>query len=340
MYEIDFLPVGKKQGDKCGDAIALRFRETDANPWVQVVVDAGFKADGEALVDHVNRYYDAGRLDLAILTHPDEDHINGMGEVLRRLVVERLWLHPIGAHGGGSLEAADAVEELIVLAHKRGTAVYEVFAGDHAFDGVLTILGPDADYYDQLVKEQVEGAPLAVVARKAAVAAGRSIWDRIAGALGAETPFPEKEVTPRNNSSIITLLTLDEDRLLLTGDAGVPALSRAWDFAEANGLAGDLGFVQVPHHGARRNASSAFLNRIIGMPGQADDTRTAFVSVSPGCVHEHPSGRVINAYQRRGCRVIATAGEGKCSVNGVPLRDGWVPATPLGPMLEEPDSDE
>ena len=340
MHEIDFLPVGKKQGDKCGDAIAFRFRSTDDEPWVQVVVDAGFKADGEALVEHVNKYYEPGRLDLAILTHPDKDHINGMGEVLRGLSVERLWLHRIGAHGGESLEAADAVEDLISIAQERGTDVYEVFAGTQAFDGALTILGPDEDYYDQLVAAQVERLSLAEAARKAVVAAGRSILDRIAGALGEETPFPEKEVTPRNNSSMITLLTLDERRLLLTGDAGVPAIERAWDFAEAQGLAGELRFVQVPHHGSRRNASSAFLNRLIGLPGQAQASRTAYVSVSPGCTHEHPSGRVINAYERRGCEVHATAGETKCHRHGTPPRPNWSSATPLGPMVEEEETDD
>jgi beta-lactamase superfamily II metal-dependent hydrolase len=339
MYEIDFLAVGKKAGDKCGDAIALRFVPPGSTQWAQVVIDAGFKDDGKALVEHVNAYYDPGRIDLAILTHPDEDHIKGMGEVLRGLSVKELWLHRIGAHGGSSLKAAGAVEELISVASEEGTVVYEVFAGQQAFGGALTVIGPDQTYYDQLVAEQVGGVSLAEAARKAAVAAGRSIWDRIAGTLGQETPFPEKDVSPRNNSSIITLLTLGDSRLLLTGDAGVPALSKAWDFAGSKGLAGELDFVQIPHHGSRRNASSAFLDRLIGQPGQAE-TRTAFVSVSPGCSHEHPSGRVINAYERRGCRVIATAGGAKCSVNGVPLRHGWFPATPLGPMVEEAETEE
>lgn len=196
MHEVDFLAVGKKQGDKCGDAIALRFRETEADPWVQVVIDGGFKADGEALVEHVDAYYEPGRLDLAILTHPDEDHINGMGEVLRGLSVERLWLHRIGAHGGGALDAADAVEELISLAQERGTAVYEVFAGEQAFNGALTILGPEESYYDQLVAEQVGGPSLAEAARKAVVAAGRSVWDRVAEALGEETPVPREGSQP------------------------------------------------------------------------------------------------------------------------------------------------
>lgn len=338
MYEVDFLAVGKEAGDKCGDAIALRFVPPNEDRWVQVAVDAGFKDDGKALVEHVNTHYEPGRLDLAILTHPDEDHINGMGEVLRGLAVDKLWLQQIGAHGGSALPAAKAVAELIALAQAEGTEVFEVFAGDQEFGGAITILGPDRDYYDQLVKEQVEDASLVEAARKAVVAAGRSIWDRIAGALGEEAPFPEKEVTPRNNSSTITLLTLDGNRLLLAGDAGVPALDRAWTFAEENALSGDLTFVQVPHHGSRRNASSAWLDRLLGPVGQDADTRTAFVSVAPGCEHEHPSGRVVNAYQRRGCRVHATAGDGKCHHNRDTPRPGWSSATPLGPMVEEEET--
>lgn len=339
MYEIDFLAVGKKPGDKCGDAIALRFAPAGSDAWVQVAVDAGFKDDGKALVEHVNRYYDPGRLDLAILTHPDEDHINGMGEVLRGLSVRRLWLQRIGAHGGASLPAAAAVEELISIARQRGTTVEEVFAGAQVFAGALTVLGPNEPYYDELVAEQVSDVSLAEAARKALRAGGHLVWDRVAEALDDEVPFPEKEVTPRNNSSTITLLSLDGKRLLLTADAGVPALERAWAFAAEHGLAGELGFVQVPHHGSRRNASSAWLNTLIGPTGQPASARSAFVSVAPGCEHEHPSGRVINAYKRRGCYVVATAGNASYHFSGVPMRRGWIPATPLGPMIEEPETE-
>lgn len=340
MHEVDFLAVGKNAGDKCGDAIALRFAPPSEDRWVQVIIDAGFKDDGKALVEHVNSFYEPGRLDLAILTHPDEDHINGMGEVIRDLSVDKLWLHQIGAHGGESLPAAKAVSELIALAREEGTEVFEVFAGTQEFGGALTVLGPDEPYYDQLIKEQVEGKSLAEAARKAVIAAGRSIWDRIADALGDEVPFPEKDVSPRNNSSIITLLSLGEKRLLFTGDAGVPALERAWGFAEQRELAGELSFVQIPHHGSRRNASSAWLDRLVGTTGQDPDTRSAFVSVAPGCEHEHPSGRVINAYQRRGCRVHATAGAVKRHHHDAPPRPGWSTATPLGPMVEEEETDD
>ncbi|MEA2358254.1 MAG: hypothetical protein QOI62_1514 [Solirubrobacteraceae bacterium] len=333
MHEIDFLPVG--DGQDSGDAIALRFVRPDTGGWAHVIVDAGFQDDGQALVAHVKAYYDTDEIDLAILTHPDGDHIGGMGEVVRGLNVNKLWLHDIGSHGGSSLPAAKAVDDLIAVATARGTQVYEVWAGAQAFGGALTILGPDGAYYNQLVVEQVEGPGAVAAAAKALVEAARGLFDRIATGLGLEVSFAEEEVTPRNNTSLITLLAVDGKRLLLTGDAGVPALERAWDFAEGVGLDAIPDFVQIPHHGSRRNASSAWLDRLLGSTGQPE-SRTAFVSVVPNS-EKHPSGKVINAYKRRGCEVVATAGKPICDHNGTPTRAGWVKATPVGPMIEEDD---
>lgn len=332
MHEIDFLPVG--DGKDSGDAIALRFTHPQEGRWVHVIVDAGFQDDGEALVASVKKFYETDVVDLAILTHPDGDHIGGMGEVVRGLDVRELWLHDIGAHGGSTLPAAAAVKDLIAVAREQGTDVWEAWAGATAFGGGLTILGPDKSYYEGLVQEQLEVAPKGAVGAKALVEAARSLWDRFVEALGAEVPFAEKEVTPRNNSSMIVHLQLDGDGHLLTADAGVPAMERAWDLAEEKGLAVAPHFVQMPHHGSRRNASSAWLDRLLGPTGQPEGTRTAFVSVVKESA-KHPSGRVVNAYIRRGCSVIPTAGEQICHRSGTPARENWGSATPLQPMEEE-----
>jgi beta-lactamase superfamily II metal-dependent hydrolase len=306
----------------------------------EIVGNAGggelrFKDDGAALAEHVPSYYGTDVVDLAILTHPDGDHIGGMGELVRGLTVRKLWLHRIGARGGDALPAADAVEDLINVAIAQGTTVEEPFAGAQAFGGAITILGPSRAYYEQLVAEQAAPASVPSVT-KSLVEAARGLFDRLVGSLPVEVPFEAKEVTPRNNSSTITLLTVDDRRSLFTGDAGVPAMDRAWDAAEELGLAGDLRFVQIPHHGSRRNASSAFLDRILGTPSSANG-KTAFVSVVANS-DKHPSGRVVNAYIRRGCAVHATAGDTKQHHHEAPPRSGWYSATPLAPM-EEADED-
>jgi beta-lactamase superfamily II metal-dependent hydrolase len=331
MYEIDFLPVGN--GEDSGDAITMRFTRPDTGGYAHVIIDGGFRDDGEALVEHVKEYYGTSSVDLAILTHPDGDHIGGMGEVIRGLSVSTLWLHQIGAHGGASLPASEAVEELIGVALAEGTEVREAWAGAQAFGGALTILGPDRAYYEALVAEQVAGGAPVTATKGVILEAVRGLWDRITGALPVEIPFAEKDVIPRNNSSMITLLRVNDRSLLFTGDAGVPALERGWDRAESLGFAEPPAFVQIPHHGSRRNCSSAWLDRLLGSTGQAE-CRTAFVSVVAGS-EKHPSGRVVNAHIRRGCMVVPTAGSIKWHSNGAaPPRPNWGPATPLRPMDE------
>lgn len=331
MYEVDFLPVG--DGANSGDAIALRFTRPDTGGIAHVIIDAGFQNDGEALVNHVKAFYGTSSIDLAILTHPDGDHIGGMGEVVRGLKVTELWLHHIGARGGSSLPAAAAVDDLISVATSQGTTVREAWAGARAFGGALTILSPDEGYYNQLVDEQVSGEA-ATVGKSALLEAARGLFERVIGSLPIEIPFDAKDVTPRNNSSMITLLSVDGRNLLLTSDAGVPALERAWDKAEELGLATTPSFVQIPHHGSRRNCSSAWLDRLLGSTGQSADTRTAFVSVVEKS-EKHPSGRVVNAHIRRGCKVIPTAGTPKWHYHGdVPDRPTYTSVAGLSPMDE------
>lgn len=334
MFEIDFLPVGDES--KSGDAICMRFVRPDSGEYAVVVIDAGYKDDGEALVAHVPKYYGTYNVDLAILTHPDEDHINGMGEVVRGLNVSELWVHDIGAHGGSSLPAAEAVRDLMNVAAGEGTTVTEPWAGDHRFGGALTLLGPTEAYYNDLVREQVQLSLSEARVTPSVSAAVKSIMDRIASVIPAEIPFGEGDVNPRNNSSMINMLRVDGKTKMFTADAGVPALERAWDQAEAMQIAAPPDFVQMPHHGSRHNCSSAWLDRLLGPNNQAQGVRTAFVSCAAKS-EKYPSGRVWNAHMRRGCNNFATEGRSiRHQSDDAPVRVGWTPLPILGAMEEEP----
>ncbi len=334
MYDIDFLPVG--DGGRSGDAIALRFTRPDTGGLAHVIVDAGFQDDGDALVEHVNYYYGTSSIDLAILTHPDGDHIGGMGEVIRGLAVKELWLHDLSGRGGAGLPAADAVDDLIKVARQQGTVVREAFAGDSAFGDALFVIGPTLEYYEQLVADEQKVAKAAVEGR--AISFGKSVSvlaQRFLAALPVEVPFGDAGGTsPRNNTSMITLLQLDGEKFLLTADAGVPALDRALDWVEEQGArVYHPKFVQLAHHGSRHNASSAFLDRLLGPTGQ-EPSRSAFVSVTKEA-EKHPSPRVANGFMRRGYKVCATHGQTIHHYSAdAPDRPGWVPLTPLAPLDE------
>lgn len=334
MYEIDFLPVGEE--GQSGDAIAIRFSTTADPTYRTIIIDAGFEDNGKALVEHVDRWYGDRHIDLAIVTHPDGDHIGGMGTVLEELEVGTLCIHRLGDRGGSSLPAAEAVGELIQIAARRGTNVHEPFTGDSAFDGVLRFLGPDEEWYEELVKEQMSEAPLRAL-RKASSPVGaalRAAGQKFLTYLPREVPFDDQGGTnPRNNTSVITLLEIGGDRMLFTGDAGVPALERAWDWlVSSSGDSTPPKFMQIPHAGSRHNASSDMLNLVLGPQGQPA-SRTAYVSVASKA-KKHPSPRVANGYMRRGYRVYETRGGTKWHHSWDAPHRGWSQATPLSPMDE------
>ena len=139
MYEIDFLAVG--EGERSGDAIALRYTIPGRSEPVVGIIDAGFKANGEELVEDVPRWYGTKTIDFALLTHPDLDHVGGMGQVVRGLDVRCLLVHRPALHGYGSNSGAEPAEELAALVEEKHGQVVEPFAGVSGWDR-CAVYGP------------------------------------------------------------------------------------------------------------------------------------------------------------------------------------------------------
>lgn len=140
------------------------------------------------------------------------------------------------------------------------------------------------------------------------------------------------ETSAENESSVVLWGRLDGRSVLLTGDAGVRALTATADVAEANNifLPNELKFIQVPHHGSRHNVSTTVLDRIVGPRKPFDDgktTMTAMISAGKDST-SHPRKMVVNAFIRRGAQVICTQGVGACQPYNMPNR-GWPAATPM-----------
>ena len=109
------------------------------------------------------------------------------------------------------------------------------------------------------------------------------------------------------------------------------ALTWSITYAKGHGhLLQQFSFVQIPHHGSRRNVGPTVLNELLGLPQleSAPSRFTAFVS-APKEDDQHPRKIVLNAFMRRGARVIATQGANKVHWGGVPPRSGYVNAEQL-----------
>ena len=345
-YEIDIIGVG--QESKSGDAIAIRWGNLygPRSEQTVVIIDGGFRVTGATVVDHIKKYYGTDLIDAVISTHPDQDHINGLDVVLDDLDVRELWVHQPWEHNAGlaskfadgrvtdfSLserlqESLDSASDLVVKAQRKGIHIVEPFAGiSLCNESELRILGPTPDYYESLIPE-FDGMPrtrdpitsfLAEFTRTVA----RAI--RFVSTWGVDALDDADTTSAKNNSSVITQLIVEGRLLLFTGDAGVTALSHAADQPFFYSQEAKLRFIQIPHHGSRRNVGPTVLNRLIGEPvseGQSRDI-IAIASTAKKGEPKHPRKAVINAFTHRGTKVLATRGNTINLAHNAPGRHGW-----------------
>ncbi len=344
-YEVDFLGVGEES--KSGDAIALRFGNLHGSRQEQtvVIIDGGFKNTGDLIVDHVKNHFGTQEVDIVINTHPDQDHINGLETVLNQLNVKELWIHKPWEHNQGLAakfsdgritdnsvgeclkENLEKACSLIRLAQSKGVIVREPFTGEQDASGMLKVLGPSQDYYESLIPD-FDGMP----ERASLIDSVESFLERAASAIkrffatwGDDYIDDNGVTSAKNNSSVITQLIVDGRRLLFTGDAGIQALEHAADQIDLCMSGAELKFIQIPHHGSRRNIGKTVLNRLVGQPVAQGESRgiTAIASTSKLGEPKHPRKAVLNAFTHRGVRVLATRGTGICHFHDAPVRSGW-----------------
>jgi len=332
-YEIDYIPVG--DGEKCGDAISLRFGNLYGSRDEQtvIVIDGGFQESGEKLVQHIKDYYGTDFIDLVISTHSDEDHASGLPVVLEKCKVGTLLMHKPWGHAVDiknlfkngritasgleqrlekSLQNASDLEE---IATKKGVSIVEPFQGVTGYSGALHILGPSQEYYESLLPLfKATPAPkdsFAELIKRASEKVANWIDDN----FNIDLLNDDNDTTsPENNTSTVILFNINGHKFLFTGDAGKTGLLLATDYAKNLNISlTDLNFLDVPHHGSKRNLSSKVLSGI--------KASTAFIS-APKDSPKHPAKKVTNALKKHGMRVFVNRGITLLHQNEAPDR-GW-----------------
>jgi beta-lactamase superfamily II metal-dependent hydrolase len=365
---MDVRAVGENSNS--GDCIVVRFGNLhgDRTDYKLVLVDGGYADDGKAAVEFIKTEFGTDHFDLIVSTHPDSDHINGIKAILEdeSVTVGMLWMHTPWYHNqelslalAGSLASSvhlsekqkaslSTAQQVEAIANERGIPLREPFAGNAFGDsyGSITVLSPSEIFYESLVEELNERhATITANATesggilKSAIALAKKLlerWD-----IETLTDPKENATSPRNNSSTVLLIRVETGSeflpeltsVLLTADAGTPALESALAFADAHDI--DLTTCrvqQVPHHGSRRNIGPTVLDELVGpkLASKGTTHMSVFVSCSKeNPENKHPNPRVTNAYLRRGAEVYSTAGIGKISQFGnCPDRD-TSPATPV-----------
>ena len=350
--EVDVLGVGKES--KSGDAIALRWGNLHGSRSEQkvVLIDGGFQETGEDVVTHIKSYYGTTIIDAVVSTHPDQDHVNGLHVVLDELTVKELWIHKPWEHNQGLAEkfldgrvtdesigrrlkeSLDSASDLVAKAERKNIHIVEPFLGISLHNqGQFRVLGPSWQFYESLIPE-FDGMPQAKATFSSFLAeitgSVARAMKRFTSTWGVDALDDEDTTSAKNNSSAITLLTVDGRYLLFTGDAGITALTYAADQLDAVRNGAELRFIQIPHHGSRRNVGRAILDRLIGRPVGQGETRSisAIASTAKKGEPKHPRKAVMNAFTHRGASALATRGKTICHSHDAPGRKGWTAVTP------------
>ncbi len=332
--EIDFLAVGN--GEQSGDAIAIRYGDfDDTSKQYVIVVDGGTIDSGKEIIKLIKETYKTNYIDLVISTHPDGDHASGLREILKDedFTIAKLWMHRPWEHSeeikhlfvdgritDNSLSerlqnAYNYAFECEEIASEKEIDIEEPFSGKSFDNGKLIVLGPDEDYYLELIPDFNKSPVAKESVFEKAFSGIKDVVNWVIESMSIETLDEEGDTSAENNSSTILLLNINDDLYLLTSDAGIPALKRAIEFAELNDInLKNIQFMQIPHHGSKRNISPSILDEI--MP------KYALASAS-GKSEKHPAKKVTNAYKRRNAKTYATNGTNVRVPNNASEREGY-----------------
>src|SRR5580658_7162802 len=163
FYEIDLLPVHRSDS---GDAISVRYQI--GNQWYVHVVDGGYESTAPEFAEHIRTNYGSGIINRVVVTHPDQDHAEGLAPILEDFDVHELWMlrpwhyaeqllpHFARYDNVNNLRERlrddyPYIAELERIAVRKGIPIYEPFQG--VMIGSFTVLAPSPHRYLELVLE-------------------------------------------------------------------------------------------------------------------------------------------------------------------------------------------
>jgi beta-lactamase superfamily II metal-dependent hydrolase len=298
--EIDMLKVGD------ADAIAMRYINLDGSIFV-AVIDGGYQDNGKDLANLIRTRYNRTYIDLMVSTHPDQDHISGLTALLDLMPVYRVWVHDPSRHPAATalsatsqrtrmyqyqanavMKSMDNLSDFIAIVDRKRIPREEPFKGLSC--GPLVVVGPTIPFYEQMLNEIAQDQGFA---KSLSLSLAQENLSEVTLEQYPEYAIDENnETAPSNNTSTILWAKDGDKSFLFTGDAGV----QAFESAQQSYNFPKVYWLQVPHHGSRRNLNSALVKYL--------NPHVAFISADGNT--KHPSKAVVNALKRVNASVYST----------------------------------
>jgi beta-lactamase superfamily II metal-dependent hydrolase len=320
-WEVDFLQVNSSRS---GDAITARY-QVGSTFWVHVI-DGGYAADAERIAGHIKNRYGTNIIDHMVVTHPDQDHAEGLAKLAELCEVRNLWmLRPwhyanelmsyfttytsVDRLASKLRSSYPFIDELEKVAIKNKIPISEPFQGANI--GLFKVLAPSPQRWAHLVIDSdktPENADTGILGNLFEMA--KSAVRFIKAGWGSEK-FSAEDTSNENEMSVIQYLEFNGRKVLLTGDAGRAGMTEAAAYAPQVGLIlPRVTDFQAPHHGGRRNVNSEILDTWLGpiqpsLPAAGSELFTAVISAS-GDDPAHPRKAVRRGLLHRGAKLLTT----------------------------------
>ena len=280
-YQIEMLNVDN------ADALIIFYKEKNQNfkDGTLILVDAGRYDDGEKILKHLNKYYKGMSVDLAIVTHCDEDHFGGYVYMLEKLAdkdktcicINEFWVNVPGDDHITPNEIKWLKNQERI--NERANSVYDVKNGNNLIDLIdkleikrnevfsdevdetekkifpyITVLGPSKSFYESLVPDLRYKDKLHFFDESQSMESADVLESRT---LDEETD----DNSANNKSSIIFIFEPQpQKKYLFAGDASRKSFEKI--FAKLWAQAKNCFWLKVPHHGSVHNLDTDIIQYV------------------------------------------------------------------------------
>lgn len=274
---IKFYPAG------CGDAIRIKFWEEGQNP-KNIFIDSGYMTTFLTYIktDIYTNFSAEEKINLWVITHMDEDHINGMVSFLTMLmkndkseIIEELWFNcfeqlnlPDNSSNKSGIKNAIRVREYLTEEKFSAKVINQVISEITPVEignAVLTVLSPDANGYAALASYWAQLEEKYWAKKNITKAADENYFpadDAIKiEELASRDLIKEDENDVANRTSIAFLFEHPEISVLFLGDAHPSQVFSAIEqLNKSRGARLRVDYIKLSHHASRRNFHHSLLD--------------------------------------------------------------------------------
>lgn len=347
-YHIEMLSVG------AADSFIIYYTDSKGENKL-ILVDAGNYKDGQNLINHVRKYYFNPVIDLAIVTHPDDDHFGGFVKMLEKIQnkeddaiqIKQFWLNNPQNHVKVS-QVQNKIKKTTLA--NRVTRLFDQ-GESNLLDLIESLRIPISDKFVQLIhyRDEVTGE-IFVKPSKERYFLGFTIigptqtyfeklapnmrYDNLKGysydakdddeafkptatCLSKALDDANDDGSVHNQSSLIFMFEPEKGKkYLFMGDAGVEALA---NIPQCHKKAiKDIYWLKVPHHGSKHNLDSKTILYL----------HPKYAYISSEKQGHYLNQCTINALKQIGCKVYSTHRRKANFLEHGGEREGYTTATP------------